>query len=122
MPRFTQRSVFLANIIQVMEQFIQLIKYDSGKDLIEMLEELWVVYKIVSARHYIASRGISAGRHMHHGVGEISILENLIKNYPEQAFLKQFRMHRTSFWALIELITPMWPTEPTSKKKPRPIY
>jgi len=30
-----------------MEQFIQLIKDDSGKDLIEMLEELWVVYKII---------------------------------------------------------------------------
>ena len=45
----------------MVEQFIQLIKYDSGKDLIEML---WVVYKIISARRYIASRGISAGRHI----------------------------------------------------------
>jgi len=52
-----------------MEQFIQLIKYDSGKDLIEMLEELWVVYKIISARRYIASRGISAGRHIRRAFG-----------------------------------------------------
>jgi len=64
MPRPTQRSAFLANIIKVMEQVIRLIKYDSGKDLIEMLEELWVVYTIISARRYIASRGISAGRHI----------------------------------------------------------
>jgi len=62
MPRPPQRSAFLANIIKVMEQVIRLIKYDSGKDLIEMLEELWLVYTIISARRYISSRGISAGR------------------------------------------------------------
>ncbi|KAF8421681.1 hypothetical protein EV426DRAFT_195837 [Tirmania nivea] len=81
-----------------------------------------MVYKGISARRYIASRGISAGRHIHHGIDGISILENLVKNYPEPAFLNLFRMHRTSFWTLVETITPMWPAEHTAKKKPRPIY
>ncbi|KAF8421652.1 hypothetical protein EV426DRAFT_507333, partial [Tirmania nivea] len=70
------------------------------------------------ARRYFAARG-SAGRHHVRG---ISILENLIRNYPESAFLNLFRMHRTSFWMLVDLITPMWPAEPGAKTPPRPIY
>ena len=57
---------------------------------------------MVSAQCYIAARGISAGRH-HHG-GGIPILENLIRNYPESAFLNLFRMHRSSFWVVIDVV------------------
>ncbi|KAF8420923.1 hypothetical protein BGX38DRAFT_1240716, partial [Terfezia claveryi] len=31
-------------------------------------------------------------------------------------------MHRTSFWILVDLITPVWPAEPKTKKTHRPIY
>ncbi|RPB20907.1 hypothetical protein L211DRAFT_489203 [Terfezia boudieri ATCC MYA-4762] len=81
MPRSTQRSVLLASIVKMMEQLIRLIKHDSGKDLVKLLEELWTVYKVISARRYIASRGISAGRHIHHGIGGILILENLVQHF-----------------------------------------
>ncbi|RPB25736.1 hypothetical protein L211DRAFT_835812 [Terfezia boudieri ATCC MYA-4762] len=31
-------------------------------------------------------------------------------------------MQRSSFWALVDIITPMWPTNTIGKKKARPIY
>ncbi|RPB26068.1 hypothetical protein L211DRAFT_74684 [Terfezia boudieri ATCC MYA-4762] len=58
MPRSYQRSVLLANIVKMMEQLIRLIKHVSGKVLIELLEELWMVYKVISARRYM---GCSVG-------------------------------------------------------------
>ena len=57
----------------MMEQLIRLIKYDSGNDLIKLLDELWVVYKTISVCRYIAVRGITARRHIHHGIGGVSI-------------------------------------------------
>ncbi|KAF8426549.1 hypothetical protein EV426DRAFT_437414 [Tirmania nivea] len=94
--------------------------YDAGEDLMDLLEELSEVYKIIAARRYIAARKISAGRHLiFQGP---SVLENLIKNYPDSAFLNLFRMHRSSFWALVDIVTPMWPVIAMTKKRPRPIY
>jgi len=111
----------LEQILQMIKHLTWLMKELPEDDMIlRLLDELLGVYKEVSARRYIAARGTSAGRH--EGPGEISILENLIKNYPETAFLNLFRMHRSSFWILVDIITPMWPTEPATKNPARPIY
>ena len=65
----------------------------------------------------------SAGRH-----GDDS-LEAYIRVYPEEAFLRLFRMHRASFWQLVELLAnagglEYWPEPGKSRagKPPRPNY
>ncbi|KAF8423919.1 hypothetical protein EV426DRAFT_711157 [Tirmania nivea] len=72
MPRLTQRQVLLEELLAIVQQVIHLMVYDAGEDLMDLLEELSEVYKIIAARRYIAARKISAGRHL--------VLENLIKN------------------------------------------
>ncbi|KAF8427721.1 hypothetical protein EV426DRAFT_699798 [Tirmania nivea] len=120
MPRLTQRQVLLEELLAIVQQVIHLMVYDAGEDLMDLLEELSEVYKIIAAHRYIAARKISAGRHLiFQGP---SVLENLIKNYPDSAFLNLFRMHRSSFWALVDIVTPMWPVIAMTKKRPRPIY
>ncbi|KAF8423063.1 hypothetical protein EV426DRAFT_705564 [Tirmania nivea] len=86
--------------------------------ILKLLDEVMGVYRQILAHCYLAARG-SAERHHTRG---ISILKNLIRNYPESAFLNLFRMYRISFWILVDLITPMWPTEPGAKTPPYPIY
>jgi len=108
MPRLTRRKTLLQQVLNMMEFLMRLMKRYPGDDLIwNMLNELWDIYGDLLKVRYLASRGISAGRHQL-DMGE-EMLENLIRNYPEPAFLNQFRMHRSSFWALVEFITPrMW--------------
>ncbi|RPB21082.1 hypothetical protein L211DRAFT_459760 [Terfezia boudieri ATCC MYA-4762] len=102
-----------------MWELIEVLKVMPWDDLIlELLGEVLGIYRKILAHRYVAARG-SAGRHYSRG---ISILENLIRNYPESAFLNLFRMHRISFWKLVDLISPMWPRERRAKKPPRPIY
>ncbi|RPB25759.1 hypothetical protein L211DRAFT_55196 [Terfezia boudieri ATCC MYA-4762] len=84
MPRLTQRRVLLNNIWGVIECLIQVLKELPGDDMIlELLDEVLGIYGKISMRRYVAVRG-SAGRHHARG---ISLLENLIMNYPESAFL-----------------------------------
>ncbi|RPB24699.1 hypothetical protein L211DRAFT_837079 [Terfezia boudieri ATCC MYA-4762] len=64
MPRLTQRQVLLEELLAIVQQVIHLMVYDTGEDLMDLLEELWEVYKIIAARRYIAARKISAGRHL----------------------------------------------------------
>ncbi|RPB27385.1 hypothetical protein L211DRAFT_834242 [Terfezia boudieri ATCC MYA-4762] len=63
MPRSTQRQVLLRELHAIVQQLIHLMVYDSGEDLMDLLKELWEVYKILAARRYIAARKTSAGRH-----------------------------------------------------------
>ncbi|KAF8421040.1 hypothetical protein EV426DRAFT_610450, partial [Tirmania nivea] len=103
MPQLTRRRVLLKHIWELIELLIEVLKVMPEDDMILMLlDEVLGIYKKILARRYFAARG-SAGRHHVRG---ISILENLIRNYPESAFLNLFRMHRTSFWMLVDLITP----------------
>jgi len=97
MPRPTQRRMLLEHILETIKHFTWLMKELPEDDMIlRLLDELLGVYQEVSARRYIAVRGISAGRHEE--PREISILENLIKNYPETAFLECIGLPSGYLW------------------------
>ena len=64
----------------------------------EDIEDLLQVHEIVASHRYL-SHDTSAGRQ------DIDILEAYIREYPETAFLALFRMHRASFWQLVEVLT-----------------
>ena len=100
-----------------MDQLIRLIE-DNPDDhgLLQLLDELWEVHSDILQKRYVAPRGVSAGRH-----GNEDILNNLIMSFAEETFLNHFRMHRRSFWILVEIVTPRWPViVPISH--PYPIY
>ncbi|RPB18543.1 hypothetical protein L211DRAFT_295877 [Terfezia boudieri ATCC MYA-4762] len=49
-------------------------------------------------KRYLIDRGKCTARYHKND----DILEDIIECYPEEAFLVYFRMHRASFWLLIE--------------------
>ena len=94
-------------------------KDNPGDDgLLKLLDELWNVYGDVLEWWYLAPCGVSAGRHATRNEG---ILNNLIQNFSEDTFLNHFRMHRSSFWMLVEIVTPRWPVK-VPLLHPYPIY
>ena len=97
--------------MKLMQQLFQLINLEQfiyGSTQVNpilltllVLQDLWNHYEWTSRHRYFVTRTISAGRH------DIPILEGLINDYPENAFLALFRMHRASFWLLVELVAPL---------------
>ncbi|KAF8459268.1 hypothetical protein BDZ91DRAFT_665626, partial [Kalaharituber pfeilii] len=55
------------------------------------------MYDTIAAHRYI-SRGESAGQH------SSNVLYDLIHEYPDRSFLALFRMHKASFWHLVDLL------------------
>jgi len=74
----------------MIELLIQLMKERPQHNMmLRLLDELLEIYKKVSARRYLTARWmIRAGRYIQvpQGLGRISTLENLIRNYQETAF------------------------------------
>ena len=60
-------------------------------------EQYLAIREVIISQQYL-HRGDSAGRHARSS-------EEYIQHYPESAFLALFRMHRTSFWQLVNLLT-----------------
>jgi len=72
---------------------------DSSADYdYNLLENISRASESINTTRYLIDRGKgTAGRHQRD-----DILEDIIERYPEDAFLAYFRMHRASFWLLIE--------------------
>ena len=106
MPRISERARFLESIEDAIETAIcsDLLASKDEENEIEKeedeedVEDLLELYEMVSSHRYL-SRDTSASRH------DIDILEAYIYQYPETAFLALFRMHRASFWQLVEVLT-----------------
>ncbi|RPB21775.1 hypothetical protein L211DRAFT_417526 [Terfezia boudieri ATCC MYA-4762] len=87
----------------------------------EHIQDLLAVQEIIAAHRYL-SRDTSAGR------PDIDILNAYIYEYPETAFLALFRMHRASFWQLVQILTQAgtegyWDHRAIETgRSPRPIY
>lgn len=100
MPRSTQRQVLLRELHAIVQQLIHLMVYDSGEDLMDLLKELWEVYKILAARRYIAARKTSAGRHF---ISQgSSVLED--RCWVEFVLVEYFAAVKTWVW----LVTALW--------------
>ena len=91
MPRVSERShIEAAN--EVTAWVYALASSSKEEDeLEEDLEDLLTTNGVIASTHYL-SRGESASRH-----GNNATLEGYIHEYPDDAFLGLFRMHRQSF-------------------------
>ncbi|RPB29021.1 hypothetical protein L211DRAFT_832904 [Terfezia boudieri ATCC MYA-4762] len=87
MPRTAQRGLLLRKIIYIIELLLlgtkNEISSDSSSMVLEITYDLLELYQEISRRRYTVPRTISAGRH--HVTNDV--LENLIKAYPEPAFM-----------------------------------
>ena len=102
MPRTSERAQALEDIDAAIEHAVYAYALasssDEEDDSMEDLEYLPVVQEVIASNRYL-SRNTSASRH------ESDVLEDYIRNHPENAFLALFRMHRASFWHLVEILT-----------------
>ena len=103
MPRVSERSQALQAIETAMEVTAWVLAVASSSEeedeLEEDLEDLLTAHEVITSTRYL-SRGDSAGRH-----GDHASLDGYIYEYPDDAFRRLFRMNRTSFWQLVELLT-----------------
>ena len=124
MPRIFERAHVLESIQDTIETSVcsYLLASESEEEEAEEqeedIEDLLEGHEIVTSHRYL-TRDTSAGRL------DIDILEACIREYPETAFLALFRMHRESFWQLVEVLTKAggekyWDSKPG--RIPRPIY
>jgi len=132
MPRTSERAQALEDFDAAIE--VAAYAYLLGSDEVEEeeveeleeieaehIQDLLAVRDIIATHRYL-SRDVGAGRH------EIDILEAYIYQYPETAFLALFRMHRASFWQLVEILTQAgrrgyWDHRAIeSECSPKPIY
>ncbi|KAF8415423.1 hypothetical protein EV426DRAFT_579075 [Tirmania nivea] len=108
MPRTLERAQVLHDIdaVLVAAASSYLLASDEVEDQMEGdkmeeesdVEDILEVQDIIAAYRYI-SRDASTRRY------EINVLDAYIHEYPETAFLALFRIHRTSFWQLVAILT-----------------
>ena len=109
MPRISERSQALQDIDAALE--IAACEYalsplmdestpDESTPIQGYIQDLILMHDIISSTRYLF-KGLkgSAGRH----AGDS--LEAYIHEYPDTSFLHLFRMHRVSFWQLVQLLT-----------------
>ncbi|RPB18390.1 hypothetical protein L211DRAFT_854165 [Terfezia boudieri ATCC MYA-4762] len=94
---------------------------EDENDYEEDLEDLLTLREVIASDRYLLSRNTGAGRRH-----DIDLLEAYIQDYPNTAFLSLFRMHRASFWQVVEVLTlaggeGYWVQSKTGRP-PRPIY
>jgi len=119
MPRTSEEAHALEDIEASLETaacaYILASDSEEEEELEDDIEDLLLVQEIIASHLPDAS----AGKH------DIDILEAAIREYPETAFLALFRMHRASFWQLVEMLTQAseggyW--DPRAGQSPRAIY
>ena len=131
MPRISKRA-------QVLQSFEDAILYASCAYLLasdtrrtrrmrKMRCILRNSLKCMKSHRYL-SREATAGKVNDINRVNIDILEVYIRGYPEAAFLALFRMHKASFWQLVEVLTQAvgekyWDHRIIADgRNPRPIY
>ena len=101
MPRTSERTEILEGLETVIESlawaYVLSPLTEEDDVLEEYLDDLLTVHDVVV--HHYPSRGGSTGHH-----GDDS-LDACIHESPDTTFLTSFRMHRASFWQLVELLT-----------------
>jgi len=112
MPRTSQRARALQDIDTAIECLVyaDVLAVSTSEDeedeadvedteIFGDIESLLVVRASIARQHYYLPRNTSARRH------HVDVLEAYIQEYPETAFLALFRMHRDSFWHIVQLLT-----------------
>lgn len=102
MPRTTDKKRALQDIehvAQVIAGYIALSRPQAYKKqlLWKNLEVLFHTHSVIHFNRYL-SRSNDAGRH------QGNILDNLIHEFSDERFLNTFRMHRSSFWQLVQVL------------------
>ena len=114
MPRISERSRALQDIDAALEiaawEYALLPLMDESTPIQGYIQDLILMHDVISSTRYLF-KGLkgSAGRH----AGDS--LEAYIHEYPDTSFLHLFRMHRESFWQLVQLLTQAGGTSATTK-------
>ena len=128
MPRISAKSQVLQDIQTAIDAttwgYLFASSSEEEDDMEEDLEDLLDIRGVIASQRYMSRGGHgSAGRHADDS------LEAYIRDYPEDAFRRLFRMQRSSFWPLVELLTnaggaEYWKQSPPGqpRKPARPIY
>jgi len=111
MPRMSERAHALAGIDTAIETAVcnyllasdeedseQENEIEQAGEEGDHLQDLITIQDVIASQRYLSRAG-SAGKH------DIDILEAIIHRYSETAFLALFRMHRASFWNLVDMLT-----------------
>lgn len=69
------------------------------EELASDIEDLLIMQEVISSQRYL-TRPVERGDRHHN----LDLLEAYIREYPDDEFLALFRMHRDSFWKLVELL------------------
>ena len=122
MPRTSKR----AHALNALEDAIELVTYayllasdDEDNDNEQQdedeedIEELLEIHEMIVSHRYL-SHNTNAGRI------SFDILEAYIHEYPDSAFLALFRMHKASFWQLVEVVTDLCGNNLTYAVQPTP--
>ena len=124
MPRTSERAYVLESIDDAIESTAccSILVEDGGDNNAEDdIEDLMDIREIIGSHRYL-SHDMNAGRHAS------NTLEDYIHQFSEKTFLEFFRMHRASFWQLVDVLTQAggekyWDYRTTTHgRKPRPIY
>ena len=100
MPRPSEKCQALEALDDAIESaiFVYLVESSSSEDELEDIEELIIIRESLASQRCLPT-DTSAGLH-----GEDS-LEAYIHHFDDSTFRSLFRMHRASFWQLVELLT-----------------
>ena len=125
MPRISERLQALKGIEEAVESAVVTLVISpliqSNHAIEDRISMLFALHDSISLHRYLASRGISAGRHAGNS------LEAYIHEYSDTGFQALFRMPRESFWQLVQLLTnasseAYWNQNSTAGRPARPIY
>jgi len=133
MPRKSQRASALQDIGTAIECLIyaDILAVSSSEDKededVEDIESFGDIESLLAVRASIARQCYYLPQHTSAGRHNVDILEAYIQQYPETAFFALFRMHRNSFWHIVQLLTEaggegFWDQREIVHGYKRPIY
>ena len=106
MPRISEKRQLENEIASTIEVVTLAMLLDSDSESEEVEED----YDDLLSTLGLAYHAISDSRYLNRGTrgsaGRLPIEEAIAEylNYPDRSFLVNFRMHRESFWALVDLL------------------